>query len=296
VSLAARLLDFYLRRRLKPRLAVTRDLDRAARLLYPRCLGFTLFPPRAAAFGGVGGEFTPMRCAADGVVAPLRLLYLHGGAYFAGSARAARPITRFFAQHGFDVFAPDYRLAPAHPFPAALDDARAAWTGFAAASAGTPLFLAGDSAGGGLALALLCALRDAGAPLPAAAALFSPWADLAATGASVAENEAHDALLSRKMLKAAARVYLAGASPRDPRASPLYAELAGLPPLLLHVGEQELLRSDAERIAQNARAAGVSAECEIFAGVAHGWQLAADFMPEARESLMRAAAFLRRAL
>jgi epsilon-lactone hydrolase len=289
VSLSARLLDLYLRRWIKPRLLATRDLDRAARLLYPGSLGWTLRPPRRATFGGVEGELTPAHGAAAA-----RLFYLHGGAYFAGSARHYRRIARFFAQWGFEVFVPDYRLAPHHPFPAALDDAQAAFDAFAAQN-DRPLHLAGDSAGGGLALALLCGLRDAGAALPAAAALFSPWTDLAATGESIDENEARDALLSRKMLKSAARNYLGRdfgrANARDPRASPLYADLSGLPPLLIHVGATEVLRSDATRLAERASAAGVDAHCEIFAAVPHGWQLSTGATPEARESLEKAVAF-----
>ena len=161
---------------------------------------------------------------------------------------------RAFAEAGFDVFAPAYRLAPAHPFPAALEDARAAYAALRAQMR-LPIVLAGDSAGGGLGLALMVAERDAGAPLPKAAALFSPWTDLAATGASARENEEKDALFTRLMLRVGARAYLGGASAKEPLASPLYADLAGLPPLLVHVGEEEMLRDDSTRLVDRAREA-----------------------------------------
>jgi len=291
-SLAARAAVSWLRRRVKRRLAEAESLEAAAGIL-------NLSPPPGSRFagvrrqrlGGIGGEWT---ASASGAAAA-SLLYLHGGAYFAGSARQYRPIAAFFARRGLDVFAPDYRLAPAHPFPAALEDARAAYEALRAQSLG-PLLVAGDSAGGGLALALMLALRDAGAPLPRAAALFSPWTDLAVTGASTRENEESDALFTRRMLKIAARAYLGGASPRAPLASPLHADLAGLPPILVHVGAQEILRDDSTRLVARARAAGASAEIELWSGVPHGWQMAVAFMPEARESLEKASDFLLRSV
>jgi acetyl esterase/lipase len=217
------------------------------------------------------------------------LLYLHGGGYFAGSPQTHRPITGWFARAGFAVFAPDYRLAPEHPFPAALDDARAAYGGLLAAGhAAARLVVAGDSAGGGLALALLLALRDADVALPAAGCLFSAWTDLAGTGASMQENAQIDAMFWPEGLPQAAAFYLNGADPRTPYASPLYGDYAGLPPLLLHVGERELLRDDSVRVA--ARAPG--AQLRVWPVVPHVWQLLHAFLPEARESLTIAAGFL----
>ena len=241
--------------------------------------------------GGVPGE----RVALPGAEAGPTLMYLHGGGYLACSPQTHRPITTAFARHGFRVFAPDYRLAPEHRFPAALDDAVSAYRGLLAA--GTPpqrLVIAGDSAGGGLALAAMLALRDAGAPLPAAAALFSPWTDLAATGATLKTNDRLDAMFSGAGVGEIARAYLGDAGARTPLASPLYADLRGLPPLLVHVGEREVLRDDSTRLAERARAAGVDVELTIWPVVPHCWQLFHLVMPEGRRSLAIAADFLHR--
>ena len=143
--------------------------------------------------------------------------------------------------------------------------------------------IAGDSAGGGLALSLMISRRDAGLPLPAAAALFSPWTDLAVTGASARENEASDPLFSRRMLKNAARAYLVEQSSKNPLASPLYGDLRGLPPLLLHASTSELLRDDSARLAARAVEAGVEARVALWPDAPHCWQLAAALMPQARE-------------
>jgi acetyl esterase/lipase len=288
-SYAARWAIARLRARVKPRLADMASLEQAAESLNAILPVDAGRPGTARVFGSVSGEW--MRPREGGASATL--LYLHGGAYFAGSPRLYRPIARAFARRGFAVFTPAYRLAPRHPFPAAVEDAKAAYLALAG-EIGGPLVVAGDSAGGGLALALMAALRDAGAPPPKAAALFSPWTDLAVTGPSARGDEARDALFTRRMLKIAARNYLAGAGAREPLASPLYADPHGLPPLLLHVGADEILRDDSVRLAERARAAGVATEIELWPGVPHGWQLGADFMPEARQSLERASAFLRR--
>jgi monoterpene epsilon-lactone hydrolase len=238
----------------------------------------------------IGGEWT--RAARREPVATL--VYLHGGAFFAGAPHLRRPITGYFAKAGFDVLAPAYRLAPEHLFPAALDDCLAAYETLAARIRG-PIALAGDSAGGGLALALALRLRERGASLPRALALFSPWTDLAATGASAQENEGADPIFTRRALKLAARQYLGRASARDPRASPLCADLSGLPPMLIHVGADELLLDDSRRLAERAAAAGVSVDLSIWPIVPHGWQMGVAFMPEARRSLAETAAFLSRA-
>lgn len=285
--LSARAADRWLRRRLKPRLAAAADLDEAREILALR-LPYDSPPGgfEQARLGGVPGEWA--RSGADGPA----LLFLHGGAFFAGSARQYRPIAGFFARRGFDVFTPDYRLAPRRAFPAALEDARAAWDALTRRRSGR-VAVAGDSAGGGLALALTLSLRDAGEPPPAAAALFSPWTDLAVTGASARENGESDAIFARRMLKIAARAYLGETSARAPLASPLYGDFRGLPPMAIHVGEREILRDDSTRLASRAAAAGVEVELEIWSDVPHCWQMAAALMPEARESLEKAAAFLR---
>jgi acetyl esterase/lipase len=222
------------------------------------------------------------------------LLYLHGGGYFACSPRTHRPITGTYARHGFEVFVPDYRLAPEHPFPAAVDDALAAWNGLLEQGhVAHRLTVSGDSAGGGLSLALLLTLRDRGQAQPAAAALLSPWTDLAGTGSSVTTNAASDAMFWAPGLIQAGAFYLGNTPPQNPIASPNYADLAGLPPMIIHAGAREMLRDDSTRLAEHAAAAHVPAELKIWPVVPHVWQLA-QFVPEARQSLAEMAAFLLR--
>lgn len=242
-----------------------------------------------AALGDVPGEWLATEKGADGPV----LLYLHGGGYFACSPATHRAITAFFARRGFRVFAPDYRLAPEHPFPAAVEDALHVWRALHGQAGGAPIAVAGESAGGGLALAMMLALRDIGQPLPKAAALFSPWTDLAATGASLLGNDRWDPMFRGALMSITAQRYLAGADPHHPLASPLYGDLAGLPPLLLHVGRREVLLDDSVRLAERARAAGVPVDFTVWPVVPHAWQIFGGAMPEARASLGQASDFLK---
>jgi acetyl esterase/lipase len=292
-SWQAHALDLLARVRFKRKLKGNTDLAAVRRILsgegstplpLPKDVTFT-----AATVGGVDGEWVRGPGEASGT-----LLYLHGGGYFCCSPRTHRAITSAYAALGFAVFVPDYRLAPEHPFPAAIEDAEAAWQGLLAAGlTADRLTVSGDSAGGGLSLALLLSLRDKGAALPAAAALFSPWTDLAGTGASVAGNAKRDAMFWSDGLINAASFYLGAVDARNPLASPLYAAYEGLPPLLIHVGEREVLRDDSIRVAERARAAGVSVDLRVWPVVPHVWQLA-QFVPEARQSMKLAAEFLLR--
>ncbi|AOK30592.1 MULTISPECIES: alpha/beta hydrolase [Burkholderia] len=224
------------------------------------------------------------------------LLYFHGGGYYFCSPQTHRPLVFALTKYA-DVrsFSLDYRLAPEHPFPAALDDALAAYRHLVAT--GTPpesIVFGGDSAGGGLALATLVALRDAGEPLPAGAVLFSPWTDLAATGDTLRTHDGIDPVFAGIALGRAARLYL-GSTPGDhPYASPVYADLSGLPPLFIQVGSTEVLLDDARRVAERARAAGVPVEFEIWPQMPHVWQIYVPFVPEAARALKRAAVFVRR--
>lgn len=241
-----------------------------------------------AQVGGIAGEW--VEGPGDG---EHTLLYLHGGGYFACSAETHRPITVAFAQEGFRVFAPNYGLAPEHPFPTAVDDAVAAWRGLTQrGDSPRKLVVAGDSAGGGLALALLVACRDRGDPLPAAAALFSPWTDLAATGDSIRQNDRRCAMFVGANMGPAGHRYLGDEDPRNPLASPLYADLSHLPPLLIHVGSDEVLLDDSRMLAERARAAGVAVDLKIWPVVPHAWQLFYPTVPEARQSIHEASAFL----
>jgi monoterpene epsilon-lactone hydrolase len=223
------------------------------------------------------------------------LLFLHGGGYQFGSLRSHGELAaRLGRASGMRVLFPEYRLAPEHRFPAAIDDVLAAWhwlrtdQDLSAAS----ITAAGDSAGGGLAVALLVALRDAGEALPAAAALMSPHVDLTSSGASMTERADQDPIFTPAALRQMASDYLAGADPTTPLASPLFASLAGLPPLLVQTGTAELLLSDSERLATAAAQAGVDVTLQLGEGLPHVYQITLD-TPEAAEATEQIAQFLR---
>jgi monoterpene epsilon-lactone hydrolase len=192
------------------------------------------------------------------------------------------------------VLFPEYRLAPEHPFPAAVDDVRAVWRWLRTDLSvnARSIAVAGDSAGGGLAMALLVASRDAGEDLPAAAVLMSPTVDLTSSGASMTERVDEDPISTPTLLRQLASDYLAGADPRTPLASPLFAPLSGLPPLLVLVGTADLLLSDSERLAAKAAAAGVDVHLEVGEGLPHVYPLALG-TPEAADATERVGTFLR---
>ncbi len=288
-SWQARAAAFVVRRRVRPALADMRDIA-AVRAAFgkplPAAKGVRYTP---AIVGGVPGEWVEADVA--GPCATTTLLYLHGGGFVGCSARTHRPLTAAFALQGLRVFAPDYRLAPEHPFPAAPQDAMAVYRALRAEAPTHRLAVAGDSAGGNLALGLMLSLRDAGEPLPAAAALFSAALDLTGGSPSITLNAGRDAMFDPAQLPHLTEAYLAGADPTQPRASPLFGDMTGLPPLLLHVGESEVLRDDSIRLAQRAREAGVTVELQVFPGVPHVWQLVRQ-LPESRRSVRAAARFL----
>lgn len=239
--------------------------------------------------GGVPGEFTTTPASR-----PDRdVLFLHGGGYVAGSAALYRHFTwRIATAARARVLAIDYRLAPEHPFPAALHDALVAYRWLVGGRADPRrTAVMGDSAGGGLALALLLRLRDDGLELPAAAIALSPWTDLALTGASLSSNEKSDPIVSAADAHLFADCYLAGADPRNPYASPLYGNPAGLPPTLIHVGSDEILHDDAVRMAEILRAAGCRAEIEVWRRMPHVWHLFAPALPEASQAIANIGAF-----
>ena len=219
------------------------------------------------------------------------ILFLHGGGYVTGSAELYRHITwRIAGAAAARLAAIDYRLAPEHPFPAALDDAIAAWHGLIGAGAEPRhIALVGDSAGGGLAFALALRLRDEGLPLPVAIAAMSPWTDLALTGRSLRENSAADPMQNATDLPEITALYLAGADPRNPYASPLYGDPTGLPPSLIQVGSDEILRDDAVRLAERLPRATL----EIWPRMPHVWHAFAPFVPEATRAIRRIGEFLR---
>ena len=235
---------------------------------------------------------------ADGARADRTLLYLHGGGYCIGSLKSHRGLaTDLSRAAGVRVLLLDYRLGPEHPFPAAVDDAVAAYrTLLDGGAEARHVAIAGDSAGGGLTVAALLALRDAGLPRPAAAVLLSPWLDLALSGASMDGKAAIDPMVQRAPLQRMADAYLAGADPRAPLASPLYADLTGLPPLLVHVGSAETLHDDATRFAARARAADVDVTLEVWDDMIHVWHAFGFILPEARAANQKIGAFLQERL
>jgi monoterpene epsilon-lactone hydrolase len=232
---------------------------------------------------------------AAGVTAGRVVLYFHGGAYHLGSpARLRGLLALVSAAAQARVLSVGYRLAPEDPFPAAVEDALTAYRWLIAG--GTPagqVVIGGDSSGGGLALGALVALRDAGDPLPGAAVVMSPWTDLALGGESVRSRAGVDVLLTPEGAREAADWYLAGQDPRHPYASPLYAGLRGLPPVLIQAGDAEILRDDSTRFAAAARAAGVDVTLEIWPEMPHVWHVFAGLLPEADEAVERIGRWLR---
>jgi acetyl esterase/lipase len=191
------------------------------------------------------------------------------------------------------VYGLDYRLAPEHPFPAAVEDAAKAYAWLQSRHPNAGIVLAGDSAGAGLAIATAIGARDAGLSAPKAIVAFSPYADLAVTGASVEANARSCAMFTPRGVREAAALYLAGADARDPRASPLYADLNGLPPMLLFASRHEILRDDALRLAERARAAGVKVELIVRDRLPHVWPVFVTLLPEARDAFATVTAFAR---
>jgi acetyl esterase/lipase len=207
------------------------------------------------------------------------VLHLHGGAFLFGSAASYRNrAMRLSYRFGAEVFVPEYRLAPEHPFPAALEDALAAYRHVRALRPRAPIVITGDSAGGGLALSLLVRLRERGEALPAGAILLSPWTDLSVSGASVHNNRRADRWFTRGHLERWARYYVGRADPRSPLLSPVFADLSGLPPLLLLAGEHEVLLDDAVRVAQRA----TDARLLVGRGMQHDWPLTLPWLDESR--------------
>jgi monoterpene epsilon-lactone hydrolase len=233
--------------------------------------------------GGVPGEWI----AAPNADADRVILYLHGGGYSVGSIKTHRElVSRISRAAGARALAIDYRLAPENPFPAAVEDATAAYRWLLSTGADPAgLAIAGDSAGGGLTVATLVALRDAGDPLPAAAACLSPWVDLEGIGESMTTKADLDPMVSREELLEGAKMYLGDADPRTPLAAPLYADFSGLPPLLIHVGTAETLLDDATRLADRAKAAGVDVTLDIWDDMIHVWQAFAVMLPEGQQAI-----------
>lgn len=253
--------------------------------------------PRAAGVQDIEhylGGVLSRRLIPESAPSGMAVMYLHGGGYVLGSPGTHAGLVSHLARAaGCELFAVDYRLAPEHPAPAALDDAVDAWA--ALTRSHTAVALAGDSAGGGLALATAVAARDRGLPAPRALALISPWVDLSLSGLSMTTHARRDPLLGRAWLAYAARHY-AGSALTDPQVSPLFAELGDLPPTRIDVGSEEVLFSDAARLESRLREAGVPVQRKVWEGLWHDFQLQAGLLPEADRCIAELGGFLREAL
>lgn len=232
---------------------------------------------------------------APGVSTVRTLLYLHGGGYVMGSPNTHRALAGELSRAAeATVLVPDYRLAPEAPFPAAVEDATAVYRALLAQGhEAHHLAIAGDSAGGGLTVATLLALRDAGLALPAVAACLSPWSDLCCSNASYQTRAAVDPMIAPADIRFMADSYLGGADPHQALASPNRADLAGLPPLLIHVGQDEVLLDDAVVLDAAARAAGVDSTLEVWEDMIHVWHAFHPMLPEGRTAIALVGEFLR---
>ncbi len=224
---------------------------------------------------------------------PGAILFFHGGGYILGSPQSHKPfVSRLAAALNVRAIAPDYRLAPEHVFPAAIEDGVDALAKLRGETEG-PLVVAGDSAGGGLTLASVIAHRNAGRPMPDGLYLMSPWSDLTASGDSTRTCAQADPMLKPDYLARGAELYLDGADPRDPAASPLFADLQGLPPTLIQVGAREILLDDSRRLAKAMSEAGVAVRCEVWEEMFHDFQLFSPLLPEASTALDHVKAWAR---
>ena len=221
------------------------------------------------------------------------IAYFHGGGYTLGSADSHRNIAARLARYaGAGVTLIDYRLAPEHPFPAAFDDAVAATKAIVEEFGAGNVAIAGDSAGGGVTLATLCALAGAGEPMPACAFVMSPWTDLTASGETMTTKADIDPMIPVPLLKHMADLYAGDTSKDDPRVSPHFADLAGLPPVLIQVGTDEVLLDDALRFADAAKAAGVDVTIDVWHDLWHVFQGFVGYMPEANRAMQQGGAFI----
>ena len=242
--------------------------------------------------GGVTAEWVTAEGASDSRV----VLYFHGGGYIIGSPRTHRAMLAHLSRDASArVLSLDYRLAPEHPFPAPVEDSVAAYRwllseGYDPARTA----VAGDSAGGGLTVAMMVQTRYVGLPLPGAAVCISPWVDMEGLGESMKTRAAADPMVGRENLMVSAKTYLGGADPRAPLAAPLYADLHGLPPILIQVGDAEVLLDDSTRLAGIAREAGVEVQMDVWDDMIHVWHVFAPILPEGKQAISQAGEFIKK--
>jgi acetyl esterase/lipase len=256
---------------------------------------FSILPSRTAVQPVHVGD-VPAEWISVGTTSEERaVLYLHGGAYTIGSPRTHRDIAaRISKAAGARILLIDYRLAPEHPHPAAVQDVVAAYRWMLEYGLSPHnIAIAGDSAGGGLAIAALVSLRDTGEPLPAAAVCLSPWTDLQGTGESMTTHIEADPFLTPEWLQLMAKHFVENNDPRMPLISPIHADLGDLPPILIQVGSDEILFSDSIRLVERAREAGVETTLDVWEGMWHVWQFFAGQMPEGRRAIDEVGSFIR---
>lgn len=295
MSFQALLTRWYLRSRIKPRPGAVLRVPEVREKM--ATLGRFQVPlPEGVQRQPVPAQFEQGLCPAEWltVQAPQRtVMYFHGGGYFFCNLETHRPVVAAISRRAqARVLSVDYRLAPEHPCPAAVDDALAWYRHVLKDTLPAQIVMAGDSAGGGLVLACLQAARQESLPMPAGAVLFSPWVDLAGAGESMQTQAKADVMFTPESLRHAAQFYLAGRPANDPVASPLYGDMTGLPPLQIFASRHEILLSDATRLHDKALAAGVSSQLELQADMPHVWPIMV-MLPEAKASLRQVAAFMR---
>lgn len=295
ISLRGRLIRFFARRyfaRIKPEgdLGELRQAFEsiAGRLRTPRSVDL-----RHASTGKIASDWLVPKGKSDGPV----LLYLHGGVYVMGSSRTHRRLVASIAiAGGMRAILPNYRLAPEYPYPAAIEDACAVYRDLLSQGIDpASIVIAGDSAGGGLAVATLLALRDAGDPMPAAAALLSPWLDLTGSGESMQTRAGIDPLFRAKDMPAAAAYYCGDEDRSQPLISPVFADVTGLPPTFIQVGDQEILLSDSTRMTDKLSAAGIPVTLQVWPEMWHVFQFFVGQMPEATRAVRQMGRYLRAA-
>ena len=278
-----------------PKLNNTRSITDARKGL-ENIAKFAKLPPQTQV-----ENFTIERMAAEWVhVNTVRedrvILYLHGGGYNVGSPNTHREMVAHISKaSGAKVLLIDYRLAPEHPFPAALEDAASAYRWLLENGLeGKNIAIAGDSAGGGLSLATAISIRDAGDPLPSSIACISPWTDLMFTGNSSKTNSEIDPMIKAHSGMILAKNYIGDNDPRNPLISPLYADMRGLPPILIHVGTDEILLDDSKRVAQKAQDAGVDVALKIYDRLWHVFHMNVNAMPEAKDAVNAFGSFIKK--
>jgi len=275
--------------------AITLDEQRKAYehvlALHPVCPGVST---HAVDMGGIPG----MVVVPDELKGNRILFYIHGGGYVGGSPAGYLGLASHFAiQLGAKVFLPDYRLAPEHPFPIPIDDTLDAYRWLLDQGHDPKsIVFAGDSAGGAMVVSVMVKARNAGLPLPAGGAALSPWANLEHTGASIDNRDGLDPQASREGLTLLAKAFLNGVAPNDPDASPVFADVRGLPPILVQIGENEVMLSDAMRLATHLGENRVRVSLEVWPGMFHVWHLFAAILPEAMQAVKNATLFLEQAM